>query len=104
MRYLARMLGLSVQNFLSAATGIAVVPVLLQGVVARATGQIGNFCGGHHPRHHRAAAALVTTALYEACHPGLDPGSMNPRDVCLIDGLMDCGSSPQGQAGVSMWG
>lgn len=104
MRYLARMLGLSVQNFLSAATGIAVVPVLLQGVVARATGQIGNFCGGHHPRHHRAAAALVTTALYEACHPGLDPGSMNPRDVCLIDGLTDCGSSPQGQAGVPMWG
>ena len=43
MSYLTQMLGLSVQNFLSAATGIAVVFALFRGFAARSTGQIGNF-------------------------------------------------------------
>ena len=43
MSYLTQMLGLSMQNFLSAATGIAVVFALFRGFAARATGQIGNF-------------------------------------------------------------
>jgi K+-transporting ATPase ATPase A chain len=43
MSYLTQMLGLSVQNFLSAGTGIAVVFALFRGFAARSTGQIGNF-------------------------------------------------------------
>ena len=43
MSYLTQMLALGVQNFLSAATGIAVVFALVRGFVARSTGVIGNF-------------------------------------------------------------
>ena len=43
MSYLTQMLALAVQNFLSAATGIAVVFALFRGFAARATGVIGNF-------------------------------------------------------------
>lgn len=43
MSYLTQMLALSVQNFLSAATGIAVVFALIRGFVAKSTGVIGNF-------------------------------------------------------------
>ena len=43
MGYLTQMLALAVQNFLSAATGIAVVFALMRGFAARSTGVIGNF-------------------------------------------------------------
>ena len=43
MSYLTQMLGLAVQNFLSAATGIAVLLALVRGFVRRESGQIGNF-------------------------------------------------------------
>ena len=43
MSYLTQMLALSVQNFLSAATGVAVVFALFRGFAARSTGVIGNF-------------------------------------------------------------
>jgi len=43
MSYLTQMLGLGVQNFLSAATGIAVVVALIRGIRSRETNQIGNF-------------------------------------------------------------
>ena len=43
MSYLTQMLALAVQNFLSAATGIAVVFGLFRGFAARSTGALGNF-------------------------------------------------------------
>ncbi|MBV8618826.1 MAG: potassium-transporting ATPase subunit KdpA [Curvibacter sp.] len=43
MSYLTQMLGLSVQNFLSAATGIAVVFALIRGLAARSAEAVGNF-------------------------------------------------------------
>ncbi|MDP3316291.1 MAG: potassium-transporting ATPase subunit KdpA [Devosia sp.] len=43
MSYLTQMVGLAVQNFLSAATGIAVAFALIRGFAARSTGMIGNF-------------------------------------------------------------
>jgi K+-transporting ATPase ATPase A chain len=43
MGYLTQMLGLAVQNFLSAATGIVVVIALVRGFVARSSAAIGNF-------------------------------------------------------------
>ena len=42
MSYLTQMLALTVQNFFSAATGIAVVFALIRGFVARSSGVIGN--------------------------------------------------------------
>jgi len=43
MSYLTQMLALTVQNFVSAATGIAVVIALIRGLTRRSAGQIGNF-------------------------------------------------------------
>jgi K+-transporting ATPase ATPase A chain len=43
MSYLTQMLGLTVQNFLSAATGMAVVIALIRGFVRRQVSDIGNF-------------------------------------------------------------
>jgi K+-transporting ATPase ATPase A chain len=43
MSYLTQMLGLAVQNFLSAATGMAVLVALIRGFARRQTGEIGNF-------------------------------------------------------------
>ena len=43
LSYLTQMLGLTVQNFVSAAVGIAVLFALLRGFVRRESGKIGNF-------------------------------------------------------------
>ena len=43
MSYLSQMLGLTVQNFLSAATGIAVLVALIRGITRRETRELGNF-------------------------------------------------------------
>jgi K+-transporting ATPase ATPase A chain len=43
LSYLTQMLGLSVQNFLSAATGIAVLIAVIRGFVRRSSQTIGNF-------------------------------------------------------------
>jgi K+-transporting ATPase ATPase A chain len=43
MSYLTQMLGLTVQNFVSAATGMAVLVALIRGFVRRETAHIGNF-------------------------------------------------------------
>ncbi len=43
MSHLTQMLALAVQNFFSAATGIAVVWALIRGFVAKASGTVGNF-------------------------------------------------------------
>jgi K+-transporting ATPase ATPase A chain len=43
LSYLSQMLGLTVQNFVSAATGMAVLVALIRGIVRRTTTTIGNF-------------------------------------------------------------
>ena len=43
MSYLTQMLALTVQNFFSAATGIAVVWALIRGFIAKSSGTVGNF-------------------------------------------------------------
>jgi K+-transporting ATPase ATPase A chain len=43
MSYLTQMLGLAVQNFLSAATGMAVMVALIRGIARHTTRDIGNF-------------------------------------------------------------
>jgi len=53
LTYFAQMAGLAVQNFVSAAVGIAVVVALIRGIVARSGREIGNFW-----------ADLIRTVLY----------------------------------------
>ena len=53
MKYLTQMLGMTVQNFVSAATGIAVVVALIRGFAGRTTTALGNFW-----------VVLVRTTLY----------------------------------------
>jgi K+-transporting ATPase ATPase A chain len=43
MSYLTQMLGMTVQNFASAATGMAVIVALIRGIVRHTTKEIGNF-------------------------------------------------------------
>ena len=43
MSYLSQMLGLTVQNFLSAATGLAVAFALIRGFARKGAGRVGNF-------------------------------------------------------------
>src|ERR1700753_2581452 len=43
LTYFAQMAGLTVQNFVSAAVGIAVVVALIRGIVARSGRELGNF-------------------------------------------------------------
>ena len=43
MSYLTQMLALTVQNFVSAASGMAILVALIRGLTRRATGAIGNF-------------------------------------------------------------
>ena len=43
MKYVTQMIGLGVQNFLSAATGIAVAIALIRGFSRKTTGKLGNF-------------------------------------------------------------
>jgi potassium-transporting ATPase potassium-binding subunit len=43
MSYLTQMAGLTVQNFMSAATGLAIAIALIRGFAHRSAGQIGNF-------------------------------------------------------------
>lgn len=43
LSYLSQMLGLTVQNFVSASTGIAVLAVLCRGIARRSTRDLGNF-------------------------------------------------------------
>jgi len=43
LSYLVQMLGLTVQNFVSAATGMAVLVALVRGIVRRSASTIGNF-------------------------------------------------------------
>jgi K+-transporting ATPase ATPase A chain len=43
LSYFSQMVGLTVQNFVSAATGIAVAVAVIRGFAARGTGEVGNF-------------------------------------------------------------
>ena len=60
MSHLTQMAGLTVQNFVCAAVGIAVAIALVRGIVRRRSATIGNFWVDLTRRHARAAAALAS--------------------------------------------
>ncbi len=58
MKYVTQMVGLTVQNFVSAATGMAVAVALIRGFSRKTIGTLGQLLGGHDPvgALHPAAA------------------------------------------------
>ncbi len=62
MSYLTQMLGLAVQNFVSAATGIAVLMALIRGLARRTASTIGNFWVDLVRTHALCPAAAVAGA------------------------------------------
>jgi len=57
MGHLVQMAGLTVQNFVSAAVGMAVAAALVRGFARASTDRIGKLLGRPHPRGHPRAAA-----------------------------------------------
>jgi K+-transporting ATPase A subunit len=65
MSYLVQMLGLTVQNFLSAATGIVVVIALIRGFARHSAATHRQRLGRSDPRHAlRAVAAVLSDSRY----------------------------------------
>ena len=64
MSYLTQMLGLTVQNFVSAATGMAVLVALIRGFRRASASTIGNFWIGSRPHD-----ALHPAAACRSCSP-----------------------------------
>ena len=72
MSYLTQMLALTVQNFVSAATGIAVLFALIRGLARHCSATLGNL-DRHGPQHAVCAAAAVADPGPGAGQPGRDP-------------------------------
>ncbi len=70
MSYLTQMLGLNVQNFLSAATGMAVLIALTRGFARRQASGIGNFWVDLDPFDGLCPAAALHPARLRARHAG----------------------------------
>jgi potassium-transporting ATPase potassium-binding subunit len=77
MSYLTQMLGLTVQNFVSAATGIAVLTAFIRGFTRRSSGTIGNFWADlvrstlyiMLPLSFVLAIVLVSQGVIQTFHP-----------------------------------
>jgi len=65
MSYLTQMMGLTVQNFLSAASGMAVLAAFIRGLVRSRSETIGNFLAGYGPHCfiHSSSLALILSLL-----------------------------------------
>ena len=70
MSYLTQMLGLTVQNFVSAATGMAVLVALIRGFARQQAGTIGNFWVDLTRSHALHPAAALARARARARVPG----------------------------------
>ncbi|AND68139.1 ATPase [Dyella thiooxydans] len=89
MSYLTQMLGLAVQNFLSAATGIAVLVAVIRGFVRRSSQGIGNFWVDLTrstlyvllPLSLLLALALVSQGVVQNFHPYAEATLVQPTHV-----------------------
>ncbi|OZB58940.1 MAG: potassium-transporting ATPase subunit KdpA [Lysobacterales bacterium 14-68-21] len=89
MSYLTQMLGLAVQNFLSAATGIAVLVAVVRGFVRRSAQGIGNFWVDLTrstlyvllPLSLLLALALVSQGVVQNFHPYTEATLVQPAHV-----------------------
>jgi K+-transporting ATPase ATPase A chain len=100
MSYLTQMLGLGVQNFLSAATGIAVLIALIRGFVFKQTQQIGNFWVDLTrstlyvllPLSALLALTLVGQGVVQSFRPYQSATLLNP--IVIEEPLTDAAGSP----------
>ena len=89
LSYLSQMLGLTVQNFLSAATGMAVLVALIRGITRRSTSTIGNFWVDVTrsttyillPLSFILAIALVSQGVVQSFSPAAEVKLLTPIEV-----------------------
>ncbi len=89
MSYLTQMLGLSVQNFLSAATGIAVLVAMIRGFVRHTASTIGNFWVD---MTRSALYVMLPLSLVLACilvSQGVVQTFLGSREVALVQPAQD---------------
>ena len=86
LSYLTQMLGLTVQNFLSAATGMAVLVALIRGLTRKNAETIGNFWVDLTrstlyilvPMSFLLALALVSQGVVQSCGPAVEVSVLDP--------------------------
>lgn len=94
MSYLTQMLGLTVQNFVSAATGMAILSALIRGLASHATDKLGNFWADSTrsilyillPLAFILALALVSQGVVQTFSPG--------QTVTLVQPTSDVDGNP----------
>ena len=89
MSYFTQMLGLTVQNFLSAATGIAVLVAMIRGFVRHTTATIGNFWAD---MTRSALYVMLPLSLVLACilvSQGVVQTYLGSREVTLVQPAQD---------------
>ncbi len=80
MSYLTQMAALAVQNFVSAAVGIAIAVALIRGFARHTTKTIGNFWADVDPLHAVHSAADLRTDNDLLCVAGMHPELQGARD------------------------
>ena len=73
MSYFSQMVGLTVQNFVSAAVGISVAVALIRGIISRSGQEPWQFLAGFGPHGAVRAVADLVCGRAGAGVPGLDP-------------------------------
>ena len=94
MGYLVQMAGLTVHNFLSAATGIALAVALIRGFARRAAQAIGNFWVD---LTRCSLYILLPISIVVGARAGLAGHAAEPRRLCRRDDAGGC------EAGRSRW-
>lgn len=94
LSYLSQMLGLTVQNFLSAATGMAVLVALIRGLTRKSAATIGNFWVDLTrstlyilmPLSLLLGVALISQGVVQSLHPAIE--------VTLMDRTVNADGQP----------
>lgn len=105
MSYLTQMLGLTVQNFLSAATGMAVLVALVRGLTRKSAETIGNFWVDMTrstlyvlmPMSFLLAIALVSQGVVQSFGPAIEVSLLEPM-VDADENAVATQMIPQGPA------
>jgi potassium-transporting ATPase potassium-binding subunit len=94
MSYLTQMLGLAVQNFVSAATGMAVLIAIIRGITRRTSETIGNFWVDLTrstvyillPLSFVLALVLVSQGVVQSFSPAVETQLVQPTSITNADG------------------
>ncbi|RPI48044.1 MAG: potassium-transporting ATPase subunit A [Chloroflexi bacterium] len=94
LSYLTQMLGLTVQNFLSAATGMAVLAALIRGLVRHSARTIGNFWVDLTRTTLYMLLPLSTILALALVSQGTVQTLSASRAVSLLEPALDAGGNP----------